>query len=134
VHRHDVRVRQTRNRFDFLKESFRAEGRGDIRVQNLYGDASIMPRIARTIYRRHAAAPDLELDRIAVTKCVLWGWSSQWAMGSGRRGYSLSGAAMSTVVSAPRLSTEIAALSNTSLETSEPRWSSRGLTALTIPL
>ena len=70
---HDMRVCEARSGLDLLEESLGAEGGGDFGVQDLHRDAAAVPRVERAVNGRHPAAPDLELDGIAVAECGLGG-------------------------------------------------------------
>ena len=48
-----------------LKESLRAEYRGDFRVKDFQRDGAIMPRILRAVHDGHATSANFILDLIA---------------------------------------------------------------------
>jgi len=59
-------VGEARRRLDFPEESLGAERRGDLGPKDLDGDEATVAEIAREIHRRHPAAPQLALQRVAV--------------------------------------------------------------------
>ena len=73
VHRHNVRMRETRYCFNLLEKALGPERCRDVRVENLYGNAAIVPGIASAIDRGHSAAAYFILYGIAVTECPLKG-------------------------------------------------------------
>src|SRR5512133_1279620 len=73
-----MRMLQTRGRSDLSQESFAAERRAEIRMQNLYGDVAIVFEIVCQIHRRHAAGADLAIDAITIShrsgESLYWGF------------------------------------------------------------
>ena len=53
---------------DLALEPFGAKGDRQLRVQDLEGDVAVVLEIAREIDRGHAAAPELALERVAVSE------------------------------------------------------------------
>ena len=64
--REDVRMLQARGDTDLATKPLRAESVRDLWAQHLERDHPVMLEVAREKYRRHAAAPELVLERIAV--------------------------------------------------------------------
>src|SRR5688500_14833304 len=68
VYRHDMRMSEARYGLDLLEKPLGSQRGCNVRIENLYCNAPVMPRIARTIYGRHSAAADLVLDRVSVAE------------------------------------------------------------------
>jgi hypothetical protein len=66
VERQDVRVLQVSGDLDLVQEPLGAKHGGKFGVQHLDGDLAVVPDVVRKIDRRHAAAAELTLDRVAV--------------------------------------------------------------------
>jgi len=49
---------------DLAKETFRAQGRGDLVAQHLDGDGAVVSWVAGQEYHRHPAAAELPLERV----------------------------------------------------------------------
>jgi len=65
VHAQHVRVLQPRGEPDFPKEALPPQRRGQIRVEDLEGDKTVVLQVTGEIDRRHPAAAELALDRVA---------------------------------------------------------------------
>ena len=66
----DVRVLQAGGDLDFPEKPLGAEGRGELRVQYFDRHRPAVFSVFREEHRRHAAAPELALDRVAVGERV----------------------------------------------------------------
>ena len=53
---------------DLAAKALGAERRGEIGMQNLEGDGTLVLRVASEIDRRHSAASELALDRVRYAK------------------------------------------------------------------
>ena len=53
---------------DLLQEPFGAERGGELGMQNLEGDLSVVPHIVREIDSRHAAPAKLALNAVAIVQ------------------------------------------------------------------
>ena len=51
---------------DLALEALRAERGGELRVQDLQGDRTIVPEIVGEKHRRHATTAELALDAVAI--------------------------------------------------------------------
>ncbi|CAA9305477.1 MAG: hypothetical protein AVDCRST_MAG11-1129, partial [uncultured Gemmatimonadaceae bacterium] len=69
VDRHDVRVLQAGGEPDLALEALGREPGGEAGVEDLDGDPPPEPRIERDEDARHAAAPELALQRVRIPEC-----------------------------------------------------------------
>jgi len=66
VHREDVGVLQPRSEVDFALEPLGAKCRGQLGMEDLERNGSIVLQIAGEVDCSHPPAPELALDRVAV--------------------------------------------------------------------
>ena len=66
--REEVRVLEIRGDSDLAQESLDAEHGAELRIEDLERDEAVVLEIAREEDRRHAAATDLTLDRVAARR------------------------------------------------------------------
>ncbi len=78
MERDDVWVRQASGDLDFFEEPIRAQRRGQLRLQHLDGDVTVVPHIQGEVYGGHATCTDFSLDHVAVTNGVGEGF---WEVG-----------------------------------------------------
>ena len=69
--REDVRMLQTGDCLDFALKAFRAERLGQLCMQHLERDGSIVPEVDREKDRGHAAPPELALDTVPISQAGL---------------------------------------------------------------
>jgi hypothetical protein len=69
VDRQDVRVLEPRGEPDLALKALGAEGVSEIGVKDLEGDRAVVADVVGEIYRGHAAAAELALDRVAGAEC-----------------------------------------------------------------
>ena len=50
---------------DFLDETLGSHGRGEVRVEDLDGDVSLMFQVVRQVHRRHTADTDLPVETVS---------------------------------------------------------------------
>ena len=62
----DVRVLQPGGQLDLAQEPLGAERGGELGVEHLERDRAVVPEVLGEVDRRHAAAPELALERVAV--------------------------------------------------------------------
>jgi hypothetical protein len=55
---------QVRGDANLAEKPLAAEHRGQLRIENLQGDAALVPDVAGEVDRGHPAASDLALDRV----------------------------------------------------------------------
>jgi hypothetical protein len=82
MHRHDVRMGETRYGLDFLEKSLGPQRRRDILIEDLYRNRAVMSRVTRQVDGCHPAAAKLILYSIAVAEGV---FGSGQFVGSGTR-------------------------------------------------
>ena len=70
-HGQDVRVLQAGGGPDFPLEALRAEGGGELGVQDLERDRAVVPEIVGQEHRGHATPPQLALEPVAVSQAAL---------------------------------------------------------------
>ena len=64
-----MRMPQSSNNLNLAEESLCACG-AEVQFQDLERDGPIVANVAREIYLRHAAAPDLPLDFVLSAQCL----------------------------------------------------------------
>ena len=62
---------EIRNCFNLTEESFRTEGLGQVRVEDLHGHFAVVLEVLSEIDRSHPTRTDLTLDAVAVGKSSL---------------------------------------------------------------
>ena len=55
-------------RLDLAQEPLGAQRGGELRAQDLDGDAPVVPEVVGEVHRRHAARAELSLDAIVVSE------------------------------------------------------------------
>jgi hypothetical protein len=63
-----VRVLEARCEADLAYEALRAEKMGQLRLQHLEGNRSVVAKVVGEVNRCHAAAPELAVDAVAVAE------------------------------------------------------------------
>ena len=71
VHGKDVRMLEPGGNFDFLLEALGAERDGQLRMQNLQGDWTVVPEIVGQKHGGHAATTELALNAVAISEATL---------------------------------------------------------------
>src|SRR5205085_8848161 len=71
VQRQDVRVLQVGRNLNLLKETLRAECRGELRLEHLERDFSVVPDVVRQVHGCHTALAELSLEGVAIGECSL---------------------------------------------------------------
>src|SRR2546425_1373018 len=66
MERQDVRVPQPSGQPDLAQEAFRPDRGGDLRPQDLHGDAPIVSQVVGEEHRGHAAAAELTFEHVPV--------------------------------------------------------------------
>jgi hypothetical protein len=65
-----MRMPQSSNDLNLAKESLGAYCSAEVRLEDLERNGPIVANVAREIYLRHAAAPDLPLDFVLSAQCL----------------------------------------------------------------
>ena len=65
----DVRMLELRRDGDLAQEPVGADGGGEIGVQNLDRDRTVVPQVAREVHHRHPAVADLALHVVPAREC-----------------------------------------------------------------
>jgi hypothetical protein len=59
-------VLQIGGELDFLQKALRSEQRGELRMEHLDGDRTVVPMILCQVDRGHVPSPELTLDAVAL--------------------------------------------------------------------
>ena len=70
VHRQDVGMLEPGSESDLALEPLGTESSGQLRLENLQGDRTVMPKIVGQKYCSHATTPELPLEAIAIGKAA----------------------------------------------------------------
>ena len=79
-HGQNVRMLEPGRGLDLAQEALRAEHRAEFGVEHLERDGPLVPDVASEVHGRHAAAPELALELVAVAEGLreVWRWYGHW--------------------------------------------------------